>query len=261
MNRKYALVDLEPNLSLGAGLAHGGNDIVFDWTPIEIPTGACSIKMITSIITGTNGAAGNTHDLNLYFARSINGVAPTTFGTEHGAAAAATTVGFRKNIIGYARVDFSTTDDADYLVSYNVLGSRTAATADNTPLSGEMYNVVLQGDPMYSSTKGYQTIWVAGGGAGAFDFGTDVDLNMGSSANVAADMTGADVALTVSGTDATIVFSPGDQIVGHTNTVTMEVVSVTDATNMIVKNVSAQIDHAEQLMFRNPIKMMIGLEY
>ena len=71
----------------------------------------------------------------------------------------------------------------------------------------------------------------------------------------------ADVALTVSGTDATIVFSPGDQIVGHTNTVTMEVVSVTDATNMIVKNVSAQIDHAEQLMFRNPIKLMIGLEY
>ena len=257
MNRKYALVDLEPNLSLGAGLAHGGADIVFGWTPIEIPTGACSIKMITLVVTGTNGAAGNTNDLNLYFARSINGVAPTTFGTEHGAAAAATTVGFRKNIIGYARVDFSTTDDADYLVSYNVLGSRTAATADNTPLSGEMYNVVLQGDPMYSSTKGYQTIWVAGGGAGTFDFGTDVDLDM--SGHQAASV--APVQITVSGTDPRIVFSPGDKIIGHTGGPTMEVVSVDSDVLMTVKDVSEQIDNAEQLMFRNPIKMMIGLEY
>jgi len=257
MNRKYALVDLEPNLSLGAGVAHGGTDIVFDWTPIEIPTGACSIKMITGVITGTNGAAANTHDLNLYFARSINGVAPTTFGTEHAAAAAATTVGFRKNIIGYARVDFSSADDADYLVSYNVIGSRTAAGNDNTPNSGEMYNVILQGDPMYSSTKGYQTIWVAGGGAGAFDFGTDVDLDMSGhqAASVAA------VQITTSGTDPRIVFSPGDQIVGHTNTVTMEVVSADSATTMTVKNISDVIDHTEQLMFRNPIKLMIGLEY
>jgi len=257
MNNKYALVDLEPNLSLGAGLAHGGNDIVFDWTPIEIPTGACSIKMISAIITGTNGAAGNTNDLNLYFARSINGVEPTTFGTEHATVAAATAVGFRKNIIGYARVDFSTVDDVDYLVSYNVLGSRTGSSADNTPNSGEMYNVILQGDPKYASTKGYQTIWVAGGGAGAFDFGTDVDLDM--SGHQAASV--VPVQITVSGTDPRIVFSPGDKIIGHTNTVTAEVVSVDSDVLMTVKNVSAQIDHQEQLMFRNPIKLMIGLEY
>ena len=257
MNRKYALVDLEPNLSLGAGLAHGGADIVFGWTPIEIPTGACSIKMITLVVTGTNGAAGNTNDLNLYFARSINGVEPTRFGTEHGAAVAATTVGFRKNIIGYARVDFSTADDTDYLVSYNVIGSRTASGSDNTPNSGDLYNVVLQGDPNYASAKGYQTIWVAGGGAGAFDFGTDVDLNMAG--NQAASV--APVQITTSGTDPRIVFSPGDKIIGHTDTVTMEVVSADSATTMTVKDVSAQIDHQEQLMFRNPIKLMIGLEY
>jgi len=257
MNRKYALVDLEPNLSLGAGLAHGGADIVFGWTPIEIPTGACSIKMITLVVTGTNGAAGNTNDLNLYFARSIIGVEPTRFGTEHAAAAAATTVGFRKNIIGYARVDFSTADDTDYLVSYNVIGSRTASGSDNTPNSGDLYNVVLQGDPNYASAKGYQTIWVAGGGAGAFDFGTDVDLDM--SGHQAASV--APVQITVSGTDARIVFSPGDKIIGHTNTVTAEVVSVDSDVLMTVKNVSAQIDHQEQLMFRNPIKLMIGLEY
>ena len=261
MNKKYALVDLEPNLSLGAGLAHGASDIVFAWTPIEIPTGACMVKTITAVVTGTNGAAANTSDIQLYFARSINGVAPSSFGTEHAAVAAATTVGFRKNLIGHIFLDASSVDDVDAVVSYNSWGVRSASGGDNMADGGLNSTLIIQGDPAYPSTKGYQTIWVAGLARSAFDFGTDVDLNMGSSAVVAADMTGADVALTTSGTDPRIVFSPGDQIVGHTNTVTMEVVSVTDATNMIVKNVSAQIDHAEQLMFRNPMKFMIGLEY
>ena len=49
MNRKYALVDLEPNIDTTPGTAHGTSDILFDWTPIEIPTGACSIKTIHAI--------------------------------------------------------------------------------------------------------------------------------------------------------------------------------------------------------------------
>jgi len=261
MNGKYVLVDLEPNLSLGAGLVHHAKDVVFGWTPIEIPTGACSIKTITAVVTGTNGVAANTSDIQLYFARSINGAAPASFGTEHANTTAAIAVGFRKNLIGHIYLDSSSTDDVDALISYNSWGVRSASGGDNVSDGGYNQHLILQGDPAYPSTKGYQTIWVAGLAEAAFDFGTDVDLAMAGNAVVDADMTGADVALTVSGTDATIVFSPGDQIVGHTNTVTMEVVSVTDATNMIVKNVSAQIDHAEQLMYRNPMKFMIGLEY
>ena len=257
MNRKYALVDLEPNLSLGAGLAHGGADIVFGWTPIEIPTGACSIKTITAVVTGTNGAAANTHDMQLFFARSINGVAPSSFGTEHAASAAATTVGFRKNLIGHIFLDASSVDDVDQLVSYNSWGVRSATGGDSMADGGLNSTLIIQGDPAYSSTKGYQTIWIAAGARGAFDFGTDVDLNQAGhqAASVAA------VQITTSGTDPRIVFSPGDQIVGHTNTVTMEVVSADSATTMTVKNISDVIDHQEQLMFRNPMKFMIGLEY
>ena len=84
---------------------------------------------------------------------------------------------------------------------------------------------------------------------------------MGSSANVAADMTGASVALTTSGTDPRLVFQPGDSIVGETGTVEMEVVSVDSATAMTVKNVSAQIDHAEMLIHKNPITFNFGCEY
>ena len=41
----------------------------------------------------------------------------------------------------------------------------------------------------------------------------------------------------------------------------MEVVSVDSATTMTVKNVSAQIDHQEELMLKNTINLQLGLEY
>ena len=56
-------------------------------------------------------------------------------------------------------------------------------------------------------------------------------------------------------------FQPGDIVMGHTGTVEMEVVSVDSAVLMTVKNVTAQIDHAEELMLKNPINLQLGLEY
>jgi hypothetical protein len=257
MNRKYALVDLEPNIDTTPGTPHGATDILFDWTPIEIPTGACSVKTIHAIVEGTNGASGNTHDILLYFARSINGVAPTTFGTENAVTVKATTLAFRKNLLGFLHLDLSARDDSDYLKAYNVIGDRTAAGADNNALAGEMYNITLQGDPMYASTKGYQTIWVAGYGVGNFDFGTDVTLNQAAQA---ADTTGDGVQLTVAG-DPRNSFAAGDQLIGSTGGPKMEVVSTDSDVLMTVKNITEQIDDTEELVVRNPLKFRIGLEY
>ena len=257
MNRKYALVDLEPNIDTTPGTPHGVTDILFDWTPIEIPTGACSVKTIHAIVEGTNGASGNTHDIYLYFARSINGVAPTTFGTENAVTVKATTLAFRKNLLGFLDLDLSARDDSDFLRAYNVIGDRTASGTDNTALAGEMYNITLQGDPMYASTKGYQTIWVAGYGAGAFDFGSGVTLNQAAQA---ADTTGDGVQLTVAG-DPRNSFAAGDQLIGSTGGPKMEVVSVDSGTLITVKNITEQIDNTEELVVRNPLKFRIGLEY
>jgi hypothetical protein len=258
MNRKYALVDLEPNIDTTPGTPHGGSDILFDWTPIEIPTGACSVKTIHAIVEGTDGASGNTHDIYLYFARSINGVAPTTFGTENAVTVKATTLAFRKNLLGFLHLDLSARDDSDFLRAYNVIGDRTAASTDNAALAGEMYNITLQGDPMYASTKGYQTIWVAGYGTGAFDFGTGVTLDQAS--NQAADTTGDGVQLTVAG-NPIFSFAAGDQLIGSTGGPKMEVVSVDSGTLITVKNITEQIDDTEELVVRNPLKFRIGLEY
>ena len=258
MNRKYALVDLEPNIDTTPGTPYGVTDILCDWSPIEIPTGACSVKTIHAIVEGTNGASGNTHDIYLYFARSINGVAPTTFGTENAITVKATTLAFRKNLLGFLHLDLSARDDIDYLKAYSVIGDRTAAGSDNVAVAGEMYNITLQGDPMYASTKGYQTIWVAGFGTGAFDFGTGVTLDQAS--HQAADTTGDGVQLTVDG-DPRNSFAAGDQLIGSTGGPKMEVVSVDSGTLITVKNITEQIDDTEELVVRNPLKFRIGLEY
>tara|TARA_R110002012_G_scaffold314187_1_gene526615 strand:- start:6 stop:779 length:774 start_codon:yes stop_codon:yes gene_type:complete len=257
MINKYALVDLEPNIDTTPGTTHGSSDILFDWTPIEIPTGACSIKTIHGVIEGTDGAVGNTHDIHLYFARSINGVAPPTFGTENAITVKATTLAYRRHLLGFVHLDLSAVDNSDALRSYSVIGGRTASGNDGTANAGEMYNITLQGDPIYASTKGYQTIWVAGYGAGAFDFGTAVLLNQ---AGHQAASTAA-VQITTDGTDPRICFAAGDQLIGSTGGPTMEVVSTDGTTTMTVKNISEQIDDDEELVVRNPLKFRIGLEY
>ena len=251
MNQKYNQVTLSPTISHLFAANSGGADILFDWEPIEIPTGTCVIKHLGGTIMGIDGAAGNGVAFVLYFAKPLNGVAPPTFGTVHAASSATISAPFRKHMITHQYVVTTSIDDVDQLVGYNVLGSR-----------GEEVNeldAMIQGDtvPYPGTTPGYQTIFVAAKVAGAFDFGTAVLLNMGG--NQAAST--AAVQITTDGTDPRKVFAPGDLIQGHTGTVTAEVVSVDSATTMTVKNVSAQIDDDEQLILQKPMVIQLGFEY
>lgn len=256
MISKYNLATISPDLDGSAFHAQtGGNDIIFDWTPMLIPNGSCIIRSIGGTIMGTNGAAANAVDFRLYFAKSINGVAPSSFGTAHAAQGVNQAAAFRRNILGALYCDMSAIDDADNLIAYNVIQSKLA---QHSSTAGELnQDIMLQGEANVTTT-GYQTIYIAGELSGStMDFGTDVDLNDAS--HVAAST--AAVQITTSGTDPRLVFQAGDSIVGDTGTVEMEVVSVDGATTMTVKNVSAQIDHTEHLIHKNPIKLNFGLEY
>ena len=236
--------------------ATGGTDVIFDWTPLVIPRGACTITSIGGTIMGINGAAGNGNDFRLYFAKSIDEVAPSSFGTAHAAQGVNQAAGFRRNILGALFVDMSAIDDADNLIAYNVFQTKLV-NASST--SGEFRGaqITLEGEPNITR-DGFQTIYVAMEAAGsAFDFGTDVDLNQVGNQAASTEP----VQITVSGTDPRLVFQPGDIIGGSTGTVEMEVVSVDSSTTMTVKNITAQIDHTEQLIIKNPITINFGLEY
>ena len=256
MISKYNLATISPDVDGSVfHAATGGADILFDWTPMLVPSGSCVVKSVSGTIMGTNGAAQADADFRLYFAKSINGAAPSSFGTAHAAQGVNQAAAFRRNILGAIHVDMGASDDADNLIAYAVIQSKLA-NAGSTAAELRQ-DIMLQGEANQTTT-GYQTIYVAMELTGAaMDFGTDVDLDM--SGHQAASV--APVQITVSGTDARLVFQAGDSIVGHTGTVEAEIVSVDSDVLMTVKNVSAQIDHQEQLIHKNPITLNFGLEY
>ena len=244
--------------STGVALATSG-DLIFDWISFEIPKGTARLQDVCMVVAGTNGAAGNAKDLHLYFATTPNATAPVSLGTEHAALTAATAIRSKNNIIGSCFLDQNVMVDNGRLVGYNVW-----STVNSTSNMNEGLGITLVGTQNYpGTTQGYQTMWVAGvaGTLGAWDFGTDVASSEADSANVAANTTGASVALVTSGTDPQNCFQPGDMVVGDTGGPTMEVVSVDGATSMTVKNISEQLDNAETLVPLNPLKIQLGFTY
>jgi len=252
--KQKILKTVKPDVSHLFATTSGGNDILFNWVPIEIPVGCVELRSLFFTLIGINGSTGNNSDIELYFAKGINSVAPADL-TAHAASSTAIAATFRRNLIGYAFIDASETiinGDTTYN-TYQAGGK--ADSADYVGNGG--FTVFLEGEPHVTRT-GFQTIYMMATAHGAAqDYGTDVLLNMGS--NQAAST--AAVQITTDGTDPRNVFQPGDIVIGHTGTVEMEVVSVDSATTMTVKDVSAQIDDDEHLILKNPIELRLGLEY
>ena len=263
------LVTVIPDFSAGAatGSAYSDNDILFSWTKFDLPKGAAELKTIQATIAGTNGAAGNTHDMSLYFAKAIDGVAPPNFGTIHAAMTAKLSNTFRRNLIGYKLLDLSAIDDTDHLIAYNALGSvSTVAAVESKP------NLILQGDDTpfaadgtYTATPtGYQSIWVAAIAHGAFDFGTDIQLNQSGNQDAVTPPTTITIEQGSAGAGvANSSFSVGDILIGATGGPTMEVTDMVagTATSLTVKNVSEQIDNNEELVLKYPLRLHLGFEY
>ena len=153
MHGKYYTANINIE-ELGNGeTAYADADVLFNWTSFEIPKGAACLKSIQIAMKGTDGADANKLDMELYFAKSINGVAPSAFGALNGAATAALAAACRRNIIGFKLLDGSSRSDDEDLIGYNVWGSGIPTVAD-TAIS----DLILEGDPSYGSTEGYQTI-------------------------------------------------------------------------------------------------------
>ena len=252
MHGKYytANVNIE---ELGNGeTAFSNADVLFNWTSFEIPKGAACLKSIQVAMKGTDGADANKLDMELYFAKSINGVAPSAFGALNGAATAALAAACRRNIIGFKLLDGSSRSDDEDLIGYNVWGSGIATVAD-TAIS----DLILEGDPSYGGTEGYQTIWVAGIAKGAFDFGTAVALDQAGNQAV----TTVPTQLTTDGTDPRIVFMKGDVVQAQDNAAIGTVVSVDSATTMTVDAVAAALTDDDTINWKYPLEFILGFEY
>jgi len=264
MKGKYISVEVKPDMgadgsTTALSTAFTDKDILFDWHKFSIPKGASRLLSVTAIVHGTDGAdqlpGGTTLDMELYFAKSFNAVAPVTLGVNN---AGVTGEGWYNNVIGRVVVDSSLQGDEGNLIRLNVTSTDLAyngggATYVNCPL-------VLEGDEeqVSSSGPGYQDLYVAGIALGGFDFNTGVLLNETDSATLAALGTAA---LDVDGTDPRNVFAVGDVIVAQDGAAVGTIKSI--PSDVLINLESTHTDalaNNDEFFHKSPIRLVLAFE-
>ena len=269
---RYHLATIKPEIDKVGNVAFTADDVLFDWTKFEVPRGGCAIRSLNLIMPGTNGAAANGGlQMDLYFATSVNGVAPPTLGNTNTAMNVISATAAKPYIIAYHGVVGSEMEDSlDGMVGFNVLGKGVTSTPILVPSDDSVHATIttstapnnltiLEGDPNYAgATSGYQTMWVAAVAQGAYDFGTGCAIG---TADHAAD----DLTIVVEGTDADDLFAIGDTIIafdsdgsgettiGDVTAVAADLITVDAAPNLIADE--------DEVCNLNPIVIKLGLEY
>ena len=246
-------------------------DLLFDWVGFEIPRGGCAIRSISAIMNGKDSAASNNSqkDWSLVFGKSVNGIAPPSLGVSNTTTSKAMWAAARRHIIGYKFMSSHEMETGDSeFKAFNILSANNNRLGivddENDQGIGNPEPIILEGDPNYSgTTKGYQTIWVAGVALqSSFDFGTAVELNETDADNLAALGTAT---LVVDGTDVRDLFCVGDEIVAADNAAIGTIKSMThDGTDGTIVLESAHTDalaNDDEICFKTPIELMLGLEY
>ena len=225
-------------------------DILFDWQPLDLPKGTDAVVNGSIHMYGVDGGATARKDLFLLFAKSNNGVAPTTLGvTNLGVTGCYElpdillgSMKFEGNTNGQGIIDV--TNGSIY---YYGVGSS----------SGTQGPIVLEtsGTPGSATT---QRVYVAGLAGGSLNFSTGILLNDAS--HIADD---AQTSLPVDGVDPRLAFRVGDTVYIHDVDTPVGTVASLSANAIVLtaNNVGAIANNDEfinaqpftmNLSFRNP---------
>ena len=93
---KHFTVEIKPTIpgerQAAGSAAYSDNDVLFDWEAFQIPKGAARLLSIAIIMRGKDGGAQESKDIDFFFAKTVDGVAPATLGNSNGTASAAPVV-------------------------------------------------------------------------------------------------------------------------------------------------------------------------
>jgi len=265
MKGKFHLATVRPRVDVTGNVAYTQHDMLFDWHRFEIPKGGCCIKSFNMIVQGVNGAAAAGLDMEIFFARSVNGAAPPSIAaTNADSRVKATWTQARTHIIAHKILDASAMENSDtYTLSYNVWDQ--SAVGDQVQNQLQPGGIMLEGDPNYAgTTAGYQSLWICAiSTAGGEDFNTGVLID-GAQA-VVAKTTTSSAALVTTGTDANIVFAVGDEVMAFdedgSGPAKVGTVTAVSANLLTVDQVEEAIGDDDELLLRAPFTFNFGLEY
>ena len=271
MHGKYYTVTVPIEEKGNGETAFADADVLFNWTSFEIPKGACKLSTLNVIMPGTDTAAAAGIDMELFFATSVNGVAPPSLGDPSDAITKIAATACKNHIIGHKYLDANVMENSDELGSFNIWTN----TAGNT--NYDEVNMVLEGDPVYvgnsthsATTAGYQTIWVAALTVGTPNHGTGVLLD----GAITSGNAGAQTLDVSEDQDADDVFAVGDELlacasngtsvqkIGTITALTADTITV-DAKDIFGTTVwsSGALADDDEICFRRPFTFNLGFEY
>ena len=265
----YHLAKVKPTIDVLPNTAWDAGDVLFDWYAFEIPKGACKLSTINVIMPGTDTAAAAGIDMELFFATSVNGVAPPSLGNPDDAITVTAATACKNHIIGHKYLDASLMENSDELVSFNIW-TNTTGNGD-VHMQVEKINMVLEGDPTYSgTTAGYQTIWVAALTVGTPDHGTGVLLD----GAITSGNAGAQTLDVSEDQEANHVFAIGDELLAAASdgSSVQKIGTITAVTNTHItvnaKDIfgttvwaSGALADDDEICFRRPFTFNLGFEY
>ena len=224
-------------------------DILFDWQALQVPKGTNRLVSISGYMMGQDGAAQVNSDIEFIFAKTIDGVAPTTLGEENAAQTACFELPL--HYIGTASVEGTSR------ATIGAAFGDTFSSGHQGAANGFTVDLVLEGEPDSGQNVGYDVIYVAAFAGGAIDFSTGVLANYSSGAP-SADSTTSIVVQTV---DARKCFQKDDIVYVHdVDTALGTVASVTDTGIELTANNGAAVANNDEIMNATPIKVIFGFE-
>ena len=260
MINKYFTVEVKPTIVAsyqnGNTAVFSDNDVLFEWPSFEVPKGASKLTAATLVIRGKDAGAPTIIDVDLLFAKTVDGVAPVTVGQPNGTASGLPVLA--NHVIGMAHIDSSGDYGGRALDYFGVAATGSGAAASLIP------NMVLQGEPNSGSNVGFDTLYIAGLCAEAnLSFGTTVlvrgAITADNTTTIPTDAGSND------DPDADLIFAPGDVIHTATDDVVGTISSIsafdTNHQNIILtaNNVGAIADN-EELFNINPIRLILSFE-
>ena len=246
MINKYFTTTIKPQMTPSVQHAgtYAGGSILFDWTPFQIPKGAAKMTNLTVLLRGTNGVRQE-RAIDFYFAKSINGVAPGSLGTER---ATADGSGYQNHLLTTA-----TLNAIDYRDSLDIMAVGVSGGGGGNQ---QLPAMVIQGEPNTGTNVGFDTIYVAAMPTNTLDWQSTCETNNAAGAQ------GTDQAgLIVSTTSALLHFDKGDIVYDEDDRLIGTVKSVTNATTIVFEDdlANASVDNKDLYTY-SPITIILSFE-
>ena len=253
------IVDGDVSEANGTDICAG--DLLFDWQAIDVPKGGSLLKSITAYANAEDGAyaAGSLVDIELVFARSVNGVVPPTMGATN---AAQTGCGaLRHHWVGGVRLESTAAIGTLSKLTFGVGYLAATTTHGNDGSGGNGLPLVIDLEPISGTNVGYDKLYVAGFQVTARNWGTATLTNQ--SAYDASEASPAVNTVIVDGVDARKIFSVGDTVYVY-NVDTPIPGTLTKVEELLLTfsetNSTVDMGDSEELINANPIRFKFGFE-